>query len=183
MSKRSLPIDIQKAKKLKLMMHKASNNTERKRIQILVQYLSWMGIRKVVSHMLVSSSTVESVIRKYKKEWDDFYKTNYKWRKENEKHRKLAMQAKAIIESEENVDINEVRRRLEKMNWEKYGYEKIHWLIRRKLWYNYQKPFVTSQKQSDYAKEIAEWRLRKWFYEIGMEEWKIDAESIKNKKM
>jgi len=133
--------------------------------------------------MLVSSSTVESVIRKYKQEWDSFYKTNYKWRQENEYHKKLATQAKAIMNGKENIDINEVRRQLEKENGEEYGYEKIHRLVRRKLWYNYQKPFVTSKKQSEYAKEIAEWRLRKWLYEIGLEEWKVDAESVKNKKI
>lgn len=183
MSKRIIPVDRKKAKELKGLMGKARNNTERKRIQILIQYLSWMWIRKVMEHMLVSSATVESAVHWYKEKWEDFYKTNYKWRQEDKHHKKLVTQAKGIIEWEDNVDINEVRRRLEKMNWEEYGYDKIYWLVRRKMWYNYQKPFVTSNKQSDYAKEIAEWRLRKWVYQIASKEWKIDAESVQNKKI
>lgn len=164
-------------------MWSTKNNTERKRIEIVVQYLWWKNVREVAESMLIWYSTVVRIVNRYKKLWNNFYKTEFRWRKENEYHKKLAAQAKEIIEWEGNVDINEVRRRLEKMNWEEYGYEKIHWLIRRKMWYNYQKPFVTSNKQSDYAKEIAEWRLRKWLYQIAMEEWKIDAESVQNKKI
>lgn len=183
MSKRLIKADKNKAKEVKKLMKNAKNKTESKRIQILVTYLCWLDIVETGKSMMVSTSTVMWVVKRYKEIWNKFYETNWKWRQENEKHKKLAAQTKQIIESEENVDINEVRRRLEKENWEEYGYEKIHWLIRRKLWYNYQKPFVTSNKQSKYAKEIAEWRLRKWLYQIAMEEWKIDAASVQNKKI
>lgn len=164
-------------------MKEAKNNTERKRIQILIQYMWWMNTTEVSESMQISYQTVWEAVKGYKKKGNEFYKTNYKWRQESEKYKKLARQAKEIIEWEDNVDINEVRRKLEKKNGEEYRYDKIHWLIRRKLWYNYQKPFVTSNKQSKYAKEIIEWRLRKWLYQIAMEEWKVDAESVKNKKI
>jgi len=183
MSKRLVSADRSKAKKIRKMMSKAKNNTEKKRLEIVAQYLWWSNMNEVTKTMLISKSTVVKVVNKYKDLWDDFYKTKWKWRQEDEKHKKLAIQAKAIIDSENNVDINEVRRKLEQKNWEEYGYEKIYWLIRRKLWYNYQKPFVTSNKQSKYAKEIVEWRLRKWLYEIALEEWEVDAESVKNKKI
>lgn len=183
MSKRLIPASKIEAKRIRKMMSRAKNNTEKKRIEIVAQYLWWSNMNKVTETMLISKSTVVNAVNRYKKSWDNFYKTKWKWRQEDEYHKKLAIQAREMVEWEDNVDINEVRRKLEKMNWEEYGYEKIHWLIRRKLWYNYQKPFVTSNKQSEYAKEIAEWRLRKWLYQIAMEEWKIDAESVKNKKI
>lgn len=183
MPKRLLEVNREEAKVVKSRLPNAKNDTERKRIQIVVLYLWWQNTAKVRESMLVSNVTVLKAVNGYKEKWEDFYKTNWKWRQENEYHKKLATQAKAIIKSGENVDINEVKRKLEKMNGEEYGYEKIHWLVRRKLWYNYQKPFVTSKKQSEYAKEIAEWRMRKWLFEIGLEEWKIDAESVQNKKI
>ena len=183
MPKRLIPKNLERGKRVRKLMWSTKNNTERKRIEIVVQYLWWKNVREVSNSMLIGYSTVVRIVNRYKELWDEFYKTSWKWRQENEKHKKLAIQAKEIVEWEDNVDINEVRRKLEKMNWEEYGYEKIHWLIRRKLWYNYQKPFVTSNKQSEHAKEIAEWRLRKWLYQIAMKEWKIDAESVKNKKI
>jgi hypothetical protein len=54
--------------------------------------------------------------------------------------------------------------------------------VRKFFKYNYQKPYVTSTKQPEFAKEIAEWRLRKAIYRVALEEWEIDAEAIKNKK-
>jgi hypothetical protein len=48
--------------------------------------------------------------------------------------------------------------------------------------YNYQKPFVTNEKQSEYAKKIIEWRMRKAIYEVWLEEKEVDAKSVKNKK-
>jgi len=183
MYKRLIKADRNIARKLRKLMEKTKNNTERKRIEIVVQYMWWKTVDEVSKSMLVSNVTVLKAVHGYKEKGDEFYKTHWKWRQESEKYKKLAEQAKEIIESDENVDINEVRRRLEKLNWEEYGYEKIHWLVRRKMWYNYQKPFVTSNKQSEYAKEIAEWRLRKWLYEIALEEWGVDAKSVKNKKI
>ena len=152
MYNRLLEANKWKVKELKWLMKKAKNNVERKRIQILIQYMWWMNTTQVSESMHVSYQTVWNAVHRYKEKWNEFYKTNYKWRQENEKYKNLAAQAKEIIEWEDNVDINEVRRRLEKMNWEEYGYEKIHRLVRKKLWYNYQKPFVTSKKQSKYAK-------------------------------
>lgn len=183
MARRLINADRNKARELKKLIWESRNNTEKKRIEIVVQYMWGKNVDEVAEWMLVSNVTVLKAVNSYKDKGEKFYKTNYKWRQEDEYHKKLAEQAKEIIAWEDNVDINEVRRRLEKMNWEEYWYEKIHWLIRRKVWYNYQKPFVTSDKQSEYAKEIAEWRLRKWLYQIAMEEWKIDAESVQNKKI
>jgi predicted DNA-binding protein YlxM (UPF0122 family) len=142
-----------------------------------------MNMREVTESMIISSSTVEKTIHRYKKMWKKFYETNWKWRQENEENKKLAKQVKEFVATEENVDINEVRRKLERENWKAYEYWKVHWLVRKKLWYNYQKPFVRSNKQSKYAKDIMEWRLRKWLYQIAMEEWKIDAKSVQNKKI
>lgn len=183
MSQRVLKADPKKARELKKLMARTRNNTERKRLQIVVLYLWWMSMREVVSAMLVASSTVESAVHGYAKKWDSFYKTNWKWRIESKENKKLVKQAKQYIDSKDHVDINDVRRYLERKNKTVYGYQKVHWLVRKKLLYNYQKPFVTSKKQHPYAKEIAEWRLRKAIYEVALEEWEIDGESVKNKKI
>jgi len=47
--------------------------------------------------------------------------------------RELAEQAKKYISSEENLDINGLKRKLEKENGRSYEYKNIHWLVRKKL--------------------------------------------------
>lgn len=180
---RLLEVDKEKAKVLKGFLKQAKNNTERKRIQILVLYMWWMNTTEVSASMAISYQTVHDAVTGYKKKGNDFYKTNRRWRQENDQNKRLAEQIKKFIDAEENVDINEVRRYLEKENGREIDYWKVHRLVRRKLWYNYQKPFVTNNKQSEYAKEIAEWRMRKWLFEIAMAERQIDAESVQNKKI
>lgn len=183
MSKRSIPISHEKAKEVKKLLCKARNDVERNRILILVQYLSGNTMAEIVSSMLIWNGTVWRAIKRYKEKGMDFYKTAYKWRVETKRIKSLAEQAKRHIESEENLDINGLKRKLEKENGKSYKYNHIHWLVRTKLWYNYQKPFVTSHKQSSYSKEIAEWRLRKAIYKVACEERQVDAKAIKNKKI
>lgn len=183
MRKRLIAVDKTRSIEIKKLMKKTKNNTERKRIQILFQYLGWKNIAEVRASLQVSSDTVSKTIRRYEKLWDAFYKTNRKWRIESKDNKQLANQAKRYIDKKDHVDINEVRRELSRKNKIDIPYWKAHWLVRKKLWYNYQKPFVTSKKQHPYAKEIAEWRLRKAIYEVALEEWEIDGDCVKNKKI
>ena len=182
MSKRKIPVNKEKAKEIKKLLWKAKNNVERKRIAIMVQYLSGSSMDKIVNSMMVSKTTVSRTVKRYEQDESNFFDTNYQWRIESVSMRELAEQAKKYISSEENLDINGLKRKLEKENGRSYEYKNIHWLVRKKLWYNYQKPFVTNEKQSPHAKEMAEWRLRKAIYEVALEEREIDVECVKNKK-
>ena len=186
MAKRLIEVDKMKAKKLKKTMKKAKNNVERKRIQIMIQYLGWKNSTEVMESMLVSQQTVLTAIKRYIKDPELFYKTEYKGRIESEENKQLKKEIKEYISKEtENgnyIDINTVRKAFNKRKWESFSYRKMHWIIREQMGYNYQKPFITNEKQSDYAKEIIEWRMRKAIYEVWLEEKEIDAECVQNKK-
>jgi hypothetical protein len=81
----------------------------------------------------------------------------------------------------DEIDISDVRRELNKNGWE-FNYWTTWRLTRKQLKLNYQKPFITSDKQDEFAKQIAEGRIRKAVLQVAIEEKEIDADSVKNKK-
>lgn len=186
MSNRLIKVNKEEAKNIQKKLNQAKNDTERKRITIVYQYLWWMNMNQVSDSLLVWKQTVVNIVNAYKESPKSFFKTKWRWRIENEEIKKLKQQTREFIEKKQKewsqIDINDVKDELEKKNKQDFHYSKIHRLIRNRLWLNYQKPYVTSAKQNEYAKDIAEWRLRKAIYQIGLEEWEIDVESVKNKK-
>jgi len=183
---RKLPKDVQQSKKLKKLLVSGKNATEKKRIKIMIEYLRWKNMWEVSEWLWISHQTVVTTVEKYKKEWEKkFYKTKFKGRIESEKNKTIKEKIVKFIKKKqsekEQVDINDIRTELNK-DWE-YSYNQCRWFTRRRLWLNYQKPFVTNQKQPTHAKEIAEWRLRKALYQVALEEWRVDAKCVKNKKI
>ncbi len=183
MYKRKLQVDKEKGKELKKKLVEAKNNTERVRISIMVEYLKWKNTVQVSEWLWISHWTVCIALNKYIKEWEnDFYKTNYKWTIESEEHKKVKKEIEKMIKNSKTpMDINDIKKELNKQGKD-YDYHKVWWFIRKRLWYNYQKPYVTNRKQSDHAKEIIEGRLSKAIYGVALEEREIDADAIKNKK-
>ena len=183
MSKRKLPMNKEKSKELKKMLVKARNNTERIRISIMVEYLKWKNTVQVSEWLWISHWTVCVALNKYINQWEsNFYKTNYKWTIESEEHKEVKKEIEKMIKKSKNpMDINDIKKELNKQ-WKDYDYHKVRWFIRKRMNYNYQKPYVTNTKQSEHAGEIIEGRLSKAIYEIALEEREIDAEAIKNKK-
>ena len=183
MANRKLPVNQDEAGRVKKKLRKARNNTERVRIEIMVKYFKWKNSREVSEGLWISKSTVQNAIDKYIELWiDEFYKTKHKGRPESKRSIEAKQKIKKMIkEKKGEIDINDVKRELNK-DWSEFGYRTIWWLVRKQLECNYQKPFVTNSKQSEYAKEIAEGRLRKAVIEVWIEERKVDAKSVKNKK-
>jgi hypothetical protein len=59
------------------------------------------------------------------------------------------------INKEENIDINETLRQINKKHGSEVLTYSAMWFILRKQWkYNYQKPFVTNKKQPEHAEKI-----------------------------
>ena len=184
---RKLKIDIEKAKKVQKLISKCKNNTERKRVMIISIYLKWKSIEETVKILSSSTKTVCETIGLYQEDQEWFFKTNYKWKIESKNRKELKLEIKEFvdkkIEKQENIDINEVLRHINrKYNQEILNYNWIWWLLRKRFKYNYQKPFVTNKKKSKHAKEIIKWRLTKTIIEIWKEEFDVDAVTIKNKK-
>ncbi len=186
MSNRLIPVDLKASKTVKELMKEANNDTERKRISIVYQYLWWWNMNSVCKMLLVWNQTAMNAIHGYIDSPELFFKTQYRGRRESEEIKKIKKQTQGFIKKKQEewqpIDINDVKYYLEKQNNQEFKYANVHWLVRYRLKMNYQKPYVTSNKQSKHAKNIAEWRLRKAIYQVGCEEWEIDAESIKNKK-
>jgi hypothetical protein len=187
MSNRKLPIDKEESKRVRGMLSQCKNSVERLRVMIVATYLWGKNTAETYASLWTFQSTVVKVIQQYVEDKDWFYKTKYKWKKTSEKNQKLKEDIKRYIEkwieASNPIDINDVRKAMNK----KYGEDVINYvqcrsIIRQHFKYNYQKPYVTSRKQPEHAKDIAEWRLRKAIFRIGIEEKKIDAQAIKNKK-
>jgi hypothetical protein len=61
------------------------------------------------------------------------------------------------IDNAKAVDINDIRMEINKKHKEEVlDYGKCWAIVRKFFKYNYQKPYVTSTKQPEFAKEIAE---------------------------
>ncbi len=185
--RRKITVNKEDAKKVRTMLSKCKNSIERLRVMIVTTYLWWKNTEETWRSLGTFQSTVVRVINQYieNKEW--FYKTKYKWKKTSDKNKEIKEEIKKYIEDciekEEPVDINDVRNEINKKYKEEVlDYGKCWAIVRRFFKYNYQKPYVTSRKQPEHAKEIAEWRLRKAIFRVAVEEREIDAEAIKNKK-
>ena len=184
--KRLVEINKEEAKELKKKLKEAKNSVEAKRIMIMINYLRWSNTDKVVKNLWVSKWTVLNTIHAYIKDKENFYKTNFTWKRASNKSKKIKERIKDIIEDKLNkwelVDIKDVEEEYNKKSEEKLEYHQVWWYIRKVLWYNYQKPEVKDKRQDEHAKEIFKWRLTKAIIEIWIEEKKIDAYAIKNKK-
>jgi hypothetical protein len=185
--KRKIEVDLVKAKEVKNLLKLCKNDIERKRITIMSVYLWWKDTDKTASILWVSVWTVTRTIALYIEAPEWFYKTSYKGKIVTDERKKLKEEVKAYVEKKienmENIDINWVLRDLNKKNnKETTTYNWMRRILRKNLNYNYHKPFVTNQKQSEHAEKVVKWRLTKAILEVALEEKNIDAESIKNKK-
>lgn len=184
--KRLLEINKEEAKELKKKLKEAKNSVEAKRIMIMINYLRWSNTDKVVKNLWVSKWTVLNTIHAYIKDKENFYKTNFTWKRASKKSKKIKERIKNIIEDKLNkwelVDIKDIEEEYNKKSEEKLEYYQVWWYIRKVLWYNYQKPEVKDKRQDEHAEEIFKWRLTKAIIEIWIEEKEIDAHAIKNKK-
>jgi len=184
---RKIKGNISKSKELKKELKNARNSVEAKRIMIMINYLSWNNTDEVVKMIMVSKWTVMNTINKYIKDPKNFYKTSFTGKKRTNKSSKVIKKIEKIIEKKEKnkeyMDISDILYEYNRSTKEeKITYYKCWEIIRRILWYNYQKPYIEDTRQSEYAKEILSWRLRKAITKIWIEERLIDADDIKNKK-
>lgn len=185
--KRKVVADIAKVKAVKALFIKCKNDIERKRITIMSVYLWWKDSAGTATTLWVSRGTVTKTIALYIDNPEWFYKTKHKGKIVTEERRQLKEAVKKYVDEKidnmENIDINWVLREFNrKNNKEVTTYNWMRWIIRESLDYNYHKPFITNQKQSDHAEKIVKWRLTKAILEVALEEKQFDAESIKNKK-
>lgn len=185
--KRKVEKSIEEAKRLKKEMKHAKNSVESKRIMIMINYLSWNNTDDVVKMMVVGKSTVLNAINAYIEDPKSFYKTKFTWRRRTKKSNEVINKIDKIIKKKEEkgeyMDINDI---LYTYNMSSKGkeitYKKCWKTIRQILWYNYQKPYIRDTRQSEYAEEILNGRIRKAITNVWIKEKMIDADDIKNKK-
>ncbi len=184
---RKLAIDKKEAQRLRKELRKAKNQTERMKITIVATYLWWKNTGQTASSLGTFQSTVLRAINGYISDKENFYKTKYKGKIQTEEMKNVLKDIKTFIDKclieKKPIDINDVKDYInKKYNKAILSYQTCWEIVRKKLNYNYQKPYVTSKKQPEHAKEIAHGRLRKAIYQVALAEWEIDAEAIKNKK-
>lgn len=187
MANRLIPANENKVKELKKLLPLAKNSFESKRIMIMCVYMWGKNIWETRAIMNVSSKTVEENVHRYNKDEIWFYKTHYTWRKLTKEREELQSDVHALIieseNTESNIDILDVSRTINRKYWiQKLDYHQARWLVRRALHANYQKPYVTSHKQSENAKELFEASLNDWVICIWSKTKTFDEESVKNKK-
>jgi hypothetical protein len=185
--RRKIPVNKEESKNIKKLLLRCKNQTERSKVMIISTYLWGKNTMETGRSLGTFQWTVLKVIDAYIEDKEWFYKTKYKWKKTSERNQEIKDEIKKYIEesieNEKPVDINDVRAKINKKYQEEVlDYGKCWAIVRKFFKYNYQKPYVTSKKQPEHAKEIAEWRLRKAIFKVALEEWEIDAEAIKNKK-
>lgn len=185
--RRKIVTNKEEAKIVKRLLSKCKNKVERIRVIVISTYLWGKNTEETRILLWMSQWTILKIINAYMTDKELFYKTHYKWKKTSERNQEIKDEIKKYIdesiENERPIDINDVRIKINKKYKEEVlDYGKCWVIVRRFFKYNYQKPYVTNKKQPEYAKEIAEWRLRKAIFKVVLEEWEIDAESIKNKK-
>lgn len=187
MASRKLAIDKNESQRVKKELRNAKNQTEKMKITIVSMYLWWKNTEQTARSLGTFQSTVLRAINEYIADKEGFYKTNYKGKIPTEEMKNVVIDIKAFIDrclkEKKPIDINDVKDYInKKYNKAILSYQTCWEIVRKKLDYNYQKPYVTSKKQSEHAKEIAHGRLRKAIYQVALAEWEIDAEAIKNKK-
>jgi len=187
MKKRKLEVNKEESKRLKWELRKAKNKTEKLRITIVSTYLWGKNTEQTAKSLWTYQSTVLNAINGYIKDKESFYKTKHKGKVPSEEMSNVVTDIKKYIDKaidEKNpVDINDVKNYInKKYNKDILRYETCRAIVRKRLGYNYQKPYVTSRKQPEHAKEIAHGRIKKAIYQVALKEWKVDAEAIKNKK-
>jgi len=185
--KRKIAVDQEKAKGIKTLLKSCKNDRERRRVLIVSVYLWGQDIEKTSAILWVWLKAVCDILNLYIKDPEWFYKTNYKGKIETQKRKNLKEEVRAYVEKKidnmENIDINWVLRDINKTRDEEVTtYNWMRWILRKALQYNYHKPFVTNQKQSDHAQRIIKWRLTKSILEVALEEKHIDWVSPKATK-
>lgn len=125
MSNRLIVANKNEAKNIKQYLNQANNDTERKRIMIVYQYLWWMNMNQVSDSLLVWKQTVVDIVNSYKESPEWFFKTKYRWRIESEEIKKLKQQTEEFLKSNQQkwqqVDINDVKDELEKKNKQEFN--------------------------------------------------------------
>lgn len=115
---RPVETNKKKATKLKKLLNKVNNFTERKRIQIVIAYLNWLTYDQVIEAWIASRWWIKSTITKYLKDPDCFYKTNWTWRKHSNEWNDITKKIENIIEEKTNnweiVDIQTVQKEFNK---------------------------------------------------------------------
>ena len=186
MGKRILEVNKKEAKELKKKLRYVKNSVEVKRIMIMVNYLNWYNTKEVGKNLSVSEWTVCNTLKAYKEDKDNFYKTRFTGRRPSKKSNEIKGKIEKIIEDKINkwemIDLKDIEEEYNRKEKDKVTYKQIWWYVRKRLWYNYQKPYVRDKRKSEYAEKIVKWRLTREIIKIWIEENKIDAESIKNKK-
>lgn len=185
---RKLPKDTEKAKELKKRLKECTNSIESKRMNIMIVYLNWSNVVEVQNTLWVSWYTVIQTINRYIEDQDNFYKTKYPWRPKSNEWKTIEERINKIIvdayEKWEYLDIHWIQERYNK----KYKKSKIlnyrqTWtVVRERLKYKYQKPYIVDKRKPENAEKIVKERIREAIEKVAKKEW-IEVKRLKNKKI
>lgn len=181
---------IEKSKKVKKLLKNAKNQIETKRINIVATYLRLWSIEKVYKATWCWKWTIEKAIKWYKEDPENFYKTKYPWRQKSNEWKEIEDKINRIIEEREKkwlaTDIETVREIFNRRykNIKILNYSQARYVVRQKLNFSYQKPYITDSRKPDNAEEILKERIEEGFEKVDeLEKQRLKDKWLQNKKM
>lgn len=185
MWRRALEVDIEKAKEVDNLLKEAKNNIERKRIMAMSAYLRWLSYIEIEKAWLWTDTVMSNIIKKYKINQTTFYKTNYNWKPISQERQIIYDRVREIIdnwlEKWDLLDLEEVQRRYNNKYWKHHriSYKQTWDIVRDRLKYKYQKPYIIDKRKPENADQILKERFEEAINEIAEQEW---IENCENKK-
>ena len=129
MGKRLIPVNKNEAKRLSKILKLGKNTVEVKRIMIMINYLNGNNTDEVAKSMSVSKQTVLNTIYRYKEDKENFYKTNFTWRRPTKESIRRKEEIKNIIEERlkkwELIDIKDVEEEYKRRTGKEIKYKEV----------------------------------------------------------
>ena len=186
---RKVKIDIQKSKEVQKLLLKVKNTFEAKRVNIIVAYLKWAWYEEIIKTWIARWEAISNTIKRYLKDPVNFYKTVYKWKIQTNEWKETEDKIEKIITEKQKewklVDIKEVQEEYNKKNKNSkiLDYHQVWYIIRQRLKYKYQKPYIKDSRRPENAEEVLELRIKEWLGKVEeLEKTRLKDSRLQNKK-
>ena len=156
----------------------------------MIAYLNWLRYEDIVKAGIAAKEAIARAINKYMEDPENFYKTNFKWKTKSKEWEEIENRInKIIIEAEKNweyldiIRIQEIYNRKYK-NSKILNYKQTWTVVRQRLKFNYQKPYIIDKRKPENAEDIVKERLDEAVNKVLEKEWMHEwAKSKKKAKL
>jgi len=146
-----------------------------------------MTTTQIMEWWIWGHTVINTAINKYKQDPDTFYKSSRPWKKISKEWQEIYDLIKKIIEEVdikwEIIDIEELRRKYNSRRWKlkKLSYKQAWDIVRTRLKYNYQKPYIIDRRKKEWGEEELKTNLKETIGKIAKIEGEENFEIKKQK--